>query len=1549
MTRGYSAVLALCLVLLLQGQHQLLARPEAKRAGNYIVVEERALRLSVSPLAIESAMLGGQTLFGPVFLHILTSKWEDIGSEMQPLEIGLPDVTDEGDAVTVRSWCRIGTDAETAGCWRVARTVRFESGGGVQVSYEVDTVRASPDAAYIYLSVRLPPKAYRQALTVVEADSRTLYKDGVKVREESPPAGFTGEFGGVFSRPRSVQLTTPALGTWRMSAPSAIQGLGLHAWDWTYEAQWTTAPTQKGLALTFDLSAVAAVQDSAGPAADTGRSAPRESTPEDTVTPFAAPAQRIAADQRAEVCLNGDWDFLPNGTDDLPAEGAPWIRFHVPATWRDSEYELPDPGFEKPYGWTTTWRGTRTAQSGWYRLPFSVPKGWDDDRVVTLEFEGIGGSADIYLQGTCVARSESRQLPVIVPLNRLVSRQRTTVEDGSSLAALVRVRAGNNERLPGIWRDVYLRSRPRVEVRNVFVMPSVRNRRLTVRSWLANHDSVAHAVDLQVAIWLGEQRVLQLRPVSVELERGAVVGVETSAPWHDPVLWGFEPYGQPVLYTCHVDVREGDAVLDARDDRFGFREFWTDGREFVLNGGTLFLKGDLIGPSWDVARNRWLVTLFYAAQRAANVNFIRMHSHHDFSHSLWLDVGDELGMLVEPQSYLRRDTPERHPLLMREWRHFVQRHWNHPCIVMWSSDNEACSQATGLASDDVFTKLNDVHSLVRELDPTRPVESQGNVQLGVAAKLGLFDHLEVYNAHPYGTPLGWALKQLMIRYECPPNVPVHVGEVYAGSHDPFNWWTRPAEMLRRREAIAQSYDSCGRFYHDSVLSVAEAGARGVSLCAGSGNLYWGPTRSGEFRLGPWHDLIRQTDESFDKVVRGDGKIVGRAINTVHTRIKWPSRSGVGARPDFSPAYLGHTGRGLAHNFWDSARPAYVTNVAHDWVRKVYAEVDGHAAGPLAKRRAPEIVATLHVRGTPVPGAYVFARKLGSTWRHQVGAMTDSAGTAWLALPESGEYEVESWSGGAWLRHRLQAVAPPLTTEPGYGHITWIDLADPVSAHLRAQLEAPTETVVCERAETRVPGPEELAPPPVGVGPHRPDADGFLRTFLVCGPFPNVGDRESGFEGLRADWLVGQGGESRIRPSKGMKHTVIFPPNPNWKEGQAEVTWVGAQSGKPLFGLEGLLLPERGIGVSPPQNVVGYAACALLSSRDEAATLAVGSDDGHKAWLNGTCVGEYPAHGGARKDAQRYPVRLRRGENHLLVKVDQSFGGYGFYLRFLRGDAPVTDIITYLVPHPLLLGPRALSRGGAAHPALSPDSETLAFSNVQDGEQVVCTLRVMGDDGAGNAVPKTICTGFDPAWVEAGKGLVFCRATGGGIQLWRVGSGEGQARQLTRLAGDCLEPVASPDGGDVYFTFRAQAEGGLRLLDLATGEVRNVTNGDERQAAPSPDGKCIAFVSASGPDTSCLMVLDLATGERRRLTKGGGTQGGAAFPAWSTDGERIAFAWTSIQPQADIHVIRPDGTGRQPVTTDHQDNTQPCWALDGKRLVVISRRDTGNREAWLLPY
>ena len=73
----------------------------------------------------------------------------------------------------------------------------------------------------------------------------------------------------------------------------------------------------------------------------------------------------------------------------------------------------------------------------------------------------------------------------------------------------------------------------------------------------------------------------------------------------------------------------------------------------------------------------------------------------------------------------------------------------------------------------------------------------------------------------------------------------------------------------------------------------------------------------------------------------------------------------------------------------------------------------------------------------------------------------------------------------------------------------------------------------------------------------------------------------------------------------------------------------------------------------------YGYTCVQSDRDKDAVLKMGSDDGIKVWLNGQLVHRLEAMRGYSRDSDSANVRLKKGANHLVVKLSQLAGAWGF--------------------------------------------------------------------------------------------------------------------------------------------------------------------------------------------------------------------------------------------------------------------------------------------------
>lgn len=169
-------------------------------------------------------------------------------------------------------------------------------------------------------------------------------------------------------------------------------------------------------------------------------------------------------------------------------------------------------------------------------------------------------------------------------------------------------------------------------------------------------------------------------------------------------------------------------------------------------------------------------------------------------------------------------------------------------------------------------------------------------------------------------------------------------------------------------------------------------------------------------------------------------------------------------------------------------------------------------------------------------------------------------------------------------------------------------------------------------------------------------EGFVMTWLGCGPFPNpplgppnLFGRRQARPGLETDWLKALGGESRATPRAGTTVPLEGRPPRLWRlvAGKEEIGYVNFAD---VF--------------RPNESVVAYAACTLRCSRATRAVMKIGSSDGIKVWLNGRLIHVLRRARFWTMDEDTVPVKLRAGGNHLLVKVDQLGGDWGFSVRLL---------------------------------------------------------------------------------------------------------------------------------------------------------------------------------------------------------------------------------------------------------------------------------------------
>lgn len=236
------------------------------------------------------------------------------------------------------------------------------------------------------------------------------------------------------------------------------------------------------------------------------------------------------------------------------------------------------------------------------------------------------------------------------------------------------------------------------------------------------------------------------------------------------------------------------------------------------------------------------------------------------------------------------------------------------------------------------------------------------------------------------------------------------------------------------------------------------------------------------------------------------------------------------------------------------------------------------------------------------------------------------------------------------------------------------------------------------------------------------------------------------------------------------------------------------------------------------------------------------------------------------------------DGSFFVAETAFFGGFSDLVLMRPGAAPerLTD-----------------SKSGCFEPSVSPDGQKLAFVSSQDGNPEIYVMEL--SDRKPRRLTNSEREDGRPAWSPDGRWLAFMsRREPRRVRVFVIGADGGAASPLSGSldTGDERDASWSPDGGSLVFVGR-QKSGVTRIYKSSRGadgrfSTAELTDGQRRDDQPawSPDSKYLAYVSA-------------------------------AMPGKSSAGAGAG--------EADIHIMRADGTGKTRLTTAKGADWLPRWS------------------------
>ena len=212
----------------------------------------------------------------------------------------------------------------------------------------------------------------------------------------------------------------------------------------------------------------------------------------------------------------------------------------------------------------------------------------------------------------------------------------------------------------------------------------------------------------------------------------------------------------------------------------------------------------------------------------------------------------------------------------------------------------------------------------------------------------------------------------------------------------------------------------------------------------------------------------------------------------------------------------------------------------------------------------------------------------------------------------------------------------------------------------------------------------------------------------------------------------------------------------------------------------------------------------------------------------------------------------------------------------------------------------------------------------------------------------------PVFSPDGTSVAFASDRNGTWDIWVIGVDGGSPVQITEGLGDDLHPSWSPDGGRIVFCrrpTRAQ-QWELWIADAESGASRKFI-GYGLFPDWSPVGDTILFQRARERGTRWFSIwtLTLVGGEPKHPTELlSSAEDALTLPAWSSDGQRVAFVRIALMPAglgrrgiSDVWFVYADGHGAVRLTDGHSGSHSPVFSSDG-RIYFTSDR-AGRQNIW----
>ncbi|MCM8803787.1 MAG: hypothetical protein NC833_00840 [Candidatus Omnitrophica bacterium] len=433
---------------------------------------------------------------------------------------------------------------------------------------------------------------------------------------------------------------------------------------------------------------------------------------------------------RKKIWLNKDWEYFSIKDDgtlktrkikkDMLKGDEKWKRVDLPASWKDLPGE--------------------TGHICWYRKKFFVPEWFKNERYF-IHFSRINCECEVYLNGEKIGEhfgygpfeieitkylkvNENNEIllgvrdEIACLVEDELSKPNIEVDYSSKLKSpLFSKKAGVGE--------VYIYSTKDLKIEDIFIKTFYREKKIILEIQLP--EIRKEGLVLKNKIYSEGKQVFEFDEYKIKKDESKI---KLEKKWSNPILWGPKEFPLLVLKT---ELFYGERIIDMIETRFGFREFWPEGKHLYWNGVKLKLPSlaFLSTWGWDLTNRSKREFIRNEYMMLSKKFGVKMH-RHIYDPEYRAEIADEEGIIFAqgtatiagPTDHIL-DSDEFWENKIRTDKEIINGLKNHPSVVTWYVSNEFM----GYSNQKNYERLKRVYEELIKVDDTRIIEFGCDIDL----------------------------------------------------------------------------------------------------------------------------------------------------------------------------------------------------------------------------------------------------------------------------------------------------------------------------------------------------------------------------------------------------------------------------------------------------------------------------------------------------------------------------------------------------------------------------------------------------------------------------------------------------------------------------------------------------------------------------------------------------------------------------------------------------------------------------------------------------